>query len=493
MTWTVNAGRFGHLLHSPRAMPARLNLLFDLPMQEWWLDETNLGGSVAPAFGAAYLRALSGERLGGCEPYLMSRGNPYGTHSFPKLERLARTMLATTYGCQAPQSLGWPGLREHTREMFDAVRAREPWLLGARRMPWAAMLVSEQTRQFYAYGDIRERYLPHVFGAFRMGVEEHLPVSLVSDWELTPEGLAPYRVLLLPNAAALSDAQAEAVRAFVRAGGGVVATGDTSLADELGRPRPDFALSDLFGVSFRGRPAAPNTRPELDANFAVTVDEAYWRQRVGVATLSWGEHPLLQDARLAELVPSRSVLFRGPQVRVSSPADPAGVLVRLRPEGLDAKEPDLPGLVARQVGRGRVVYLAAGLDAALWSYAFPYQRRLLARAVEWAAGGPPPITVQAPMAVHATYFEQEGAGRRAIVHLFNGLDTGANKGIPGMDVPLREETVPISGIRVHFPAGRYRRFHVEPGNRAPKTRQEGSRTVVELPPLDLHAMLVAER
>ena len=62
MSWTVNAGRYGHFLYSPRAMPTRLNLLFDLPMQEWWLDETNLGGSIAPAFGAAYLRAVTGGR-----------------------------------------------------------------------------------------------------------------------------------------------------------------------------------------------------------------------------------------------------------------------------------------------------------------------------------------------------------------------------------------------------------------------------------------------
>ena len=63
--------------------------LFDLPMQEWWLDETNLGASVAPAFGAAYLSATVGGGPGASEPYLMSRGNPYGTHSFPRHEGAA--------------------------------------------------------------------------------------------------------------------------------------------------------------------------------------------------------------------------------------------------------------------------------------------------------------------------------------------------------------------------------------------------------------------
>ena len=52
-------------------------------MQEWWLDETNLGASVAPAFGAAYLRAVAGDRPCASEPYLMSRGNPYGTDVEP--------------------------------------------------------------------------------------------------------------------------------------------------------------------------------------------------------------------------------------------------------------------------------------------------------------------------------------------------------------------------------------------------------------------------
>lgn len=491
MSWTVNAGRYGHFLHSPRAMPTRLNLLFDLPMQEWWLDETNVGASVAPAFGAAYVRATSGGRPNASEPYLMSRGNPYGSDSFPAHEVMARAMLALTNGSLPPMSLGWPGQADSAQKLFHAIEQRSRWLTRTEPLPWAALLVSEQTRQFYAYQDIAERFLPHLFGTFRAALEEHLPLTLLNDWDVEAKTLANYRALVLANAAALSEAQVAAVRAYVHAGGGLVATAETSLCDELGRPRHDFALADLFGVSYQGRPQAPEKRPELDANFAITVDTNYWKQRTGVARLTWTDHPLPRDRRLLELVPGKAVAFRGPLVSVSEPKDAQEVAVRLTPE--QWSKPPLPALVARPFGAGRVVYLAAALDAALWSYAYPYQRRLLARALEWAAGGPPPFSVTAPMCVQAVPFLQsDREGRRLVLHLFNGINTGAHHGLPAMDVPLREETIPIHDIRVRFDRNAPKSFHVEPGGLVPKVHRDGLATVVELPPLNIHALLIGE-
>ncbi len=491
MSWTVNAGRYGHFLDSPRSMPTRLNLLFDLPMQEWWLDETNVGASVAPAFGAAYLAATTGHRPNASEPYLMSRGNPYGTDSFPAHERLTRCFLALTNGSLVPEAYGWPGHADSTDDVFRAIGRRERWLTRCEPVRWAALLVSEQTRQFYAYKDIADRYLPHVFGAFRAAAEEHLPLTLVNDWDADAGALAKYRVLVLANAAALSDAQADAVRAYVKGGGGLVATAETSLCDELGRHRRDFALADVFGISYRGRPRAPEKRADLDANFSVGVDENYWKQRVGVARLTWADHALLRDRRLSELVPGKSVTVRGPLVSVSEPKEAGEVAVRMLPEG--AKGSPLPAAVVRTFGAGRVVYLAAALDAALWSYAYPYQRRLLARALTWAAGAAYPVTVAAPMCVQATFFTQSDRdGRRLVLHLFNGVNTAANHGLPAMDVPLREETVPVHGITVRFEKDVPRQFHVEPGDEEPRVRKDGGATVVELPPLETHAMLVGE-
>ena len=64
--------------------------------------------------------------------------------------------------------------------------------------------------------------------------------------------LQAFKVLILPNVACLSDGQCDELRAFVRAGGGSVSTFETSLYDEQGTPRSDFALADLFGARRTG-------------------------------------------------------------------------------------------------------------------------------------------------------------------------------------------------------------------------------------------------
>ncbi len=83
VTWTTNAGRFGHFLSIPRNMPSRMNLLLDAPDQEFWLDETNRGTTILPALANAYIWATTNHRVAFSEPYLLTHGNPYGKDSFP--------------------------------------------------------------------------------------------------------------------------------------------------------------------------------------------------------------------------------------------------------------------------------------------------------------------------------------------------------------------------------------------------------------------------
>jgi hypothetical protein len=131
VTWTTNAGRFGHFLSIPRNMPARMNLLLDAPDQEFWLDETNRGATIVPAFANAYIWATTNHRVAFSEPYLMSHGNPYGKDSFPPQEILRRMMLALTHGTSPSIAVIQPPnlQQELYRSMDEVGNARENFAL----------------------------------------------------------------------------------------------------------------------------------------------------------------------------------------------------------------------------------------------------------------------------------------------------------------------------------------------------------------------------
>ena len=152
----------------------------------------------------------------------------------------------------------------------------------------------------------------------------------------------------------------------------------------------------------------------------------------------------------------------------------------------------LPAIVTHTFGKGRVVYLGAGIDAAYYLYSYPYQRILLQQAIEWAASAPSPISVQAPMCVHAVTMRQQRDGERLVIHLYNDLNTTAFHAKPDEDVPLREEVVPIHDIRITLRGYNIQKAHLEPEGREVevKTTPEGSELLV--PQLDVHTMVVVD-
>ena len=78
---------------------------------------------------------------------------------------------------------------------------------------------------------------------------------------------ADLKVLILPNMAAMSDAQCAAVRKFVAGGGALIATGVTSLYNEIGDARGDYGLAELFGAHFTGTAGAERAVGDADAAY----------------------------------------------------------------------------------------------------------------------------------------------------------------------------------------------------------------------------------
>ena len=102
----------------------------------------------------------------------------------------------------------------------------------------------------------------HDLGFYHALIEARLPFELLSDQvHDRPRTLTGSSLIVLANAACLSEAQCEAIRAYVARGGSVVAAYETSLRDEAGKARVRFrALPIVFGARLRLRVRAASSR-----------------------------------------------------------------------------------------------------------------------------------------------------------------------------------------------------------------------------------------
>jgi len=253
----------------------------------------------------------------------------------------------------------------------------------------------------YASGS---RFLAPYVGAYSALMRAGLPVVTLQRPHFE-DGLDGFRVLVLANVALMSDAQADAVRRFVRNGGGLVATHETSLFDEAGRRRADFAMSDVLGVHYQNTlPAAP--RPvSVEANHPLAAG-------------------LPQPLRLIHDEPLAAVSLAG--------ATRAGAF---------ADGP--PALLVRAYGRGRVVYMPGRFDSMQCFALMPAIERLFANAVRWVAPERSPIEIHAAGPVGVTLFRHP---RRLIAHLVNhqrdsqlGSDAFAPLTHVSLDIALPED------------------------------------------------------
>ena len=100
-----------------------------------------------------------------------------------------------------------------------------------------------------------------------------IPFDIIYDDNL--KDLSKYSVLILANQECLRDDQLELIREFVRQGGGLVATENSSLFDEWRRERESFGLKDLFGLE---RPTSIISMRMQDGGAMESIEEFEMRQ-----------------------------------------------------------------------------------------------------------------------------------------------------------------------------------------------------------------------
>jgi hypothetical protein len=278
----------------------------------------------------------------------------------------------------------------------------ERFLKGRRNLARVGVVWSPQTSG--AVGS--EKTEASQFGVAHALVEGRIPFEMVYEQLLDREHLERFKLLVLPNIAALSDAQAAQIRDFVDRGGSVLATFETSLYDETGRKRDDFALADLFGVRYDG------ASESLVKNSYVKFEHDT-------------RHPILQGFEDAgrmintigyAAVTPTAVFAAPPLTRV--PSYPNLPMEDVFPRQV---ETDVAEVYLHEVGAGRVAYFPGDVDSTFWQILDPDQGRVLANVVRWALDEPDVVSVTGPGVLDVGAWEGEDSLSVHLVNLTNPM------------------------------------------------------------------------
>jgi len=349
----------------------------------------------------------------------------------------------------------------------------ERYLRNEEPLARVAMVYSQQTAMFYGGPQAQRKVEDHTLGMYHALIEARVPFEMVHDRLLDAEHVDKFKLLILPNIAALSDAQCEQLRRYVARGGSILATYETSLYDEWGERRSDFGLADLFGASFRGLEG-----PVRNSYLNIEKDPA-----------TGGFHPILaglEDAgRIINGVLRVDAVPRGKIV------NPPLTLIPSYPDlPMEAVYPrvpktDIPGVFLREMGKSRIVYFPWDIDRVFWEVMAPDHGTLLANAVKWATNEDPPVEVTGPGVLDITVWRQKES---MTVHLVNLTNPMMMKG------PFREiYPVGEQRVRVRLPGGlRPRKVQLLVNGGTPRTQEAQGYLTVFVPSISIHEVVAID-
>jgi putative glycosyl hydrolase-like family 6 (GHL6) protein len=336
------------------------------------------------------------------------------------------------------------GARQEDRRQLRTAESLSRWhaenesyLVDRKPIATVGLVWSEANVDWYGRGESSTRAVLPFAGVAEALSLHRVPWRAVHADHVSRDA-AELDVLVLPNVGAMSDDQCVAIRRFVQGGAGVVATGETSLYDEDGRRRPDFALAELFGAHATGEHRGSFSGPALSP----------WSSAEGHTYLRFASAsvrpPALEGFDDADILPfgGRLEVVRGetdalvPLTFVpDSPQSP--------PENVWMREPrtTLPGLVLRATGgRGRVAYLPADLDRCFGRDRIPDHARLIANLVLWASRRPMPVTVDGPGLLDVHLYRQP---LRLVLHVVNLTNPAAFR-------PYATDVYPVGPLNVRI-------------------------------------------
>ena len=316
---------------------------------------------------------------------------------------------------------------------------------------------SQKTMDFYGRGQSRERALFEYRGLYEVLVHNHLQFDVIHDGAMEGAKLSKYKTVILPNVACLDDDEIALIDGFVKEGGNLVATYETSLFDEEGRPRDGYGLNCL--------PFSVRERRDMVGSYLLIQDKNLLKSFHDVDLMALNGELLCVEYAGSENVEFQD-LMSTPLVRNNTPefAYWEGV-------GKD------PGLLCLRIGKGRVVYLPWSIGKLYHLQGVPEYSLTMADLIDFL-NGEREVRTNAPASVEVSL----ARGRKGLViHLLNS--TGQQSKPQTEVIPLYDITVSVSAEHRTARPGAARSLVT---NQALDCRLEGDRLSITLPKLNVY-------
>jgi hypothetical protein len=354
-------------------------------------------------------------------------------------------------------------------DIYNWHHRSERYLRNEDSLARIAMVYSQQTATFYGGESARQNVEDHTLGMYQALIEARIPFEMAHDRLLDAAHVDRFKLLILPNIAALSEQQCEQLRQYVSRGGSILATHETSLYDEWGVRRQNFGLSDLFAVKFNGRIEGPMQ------NSYLRIED---RRNPLLAGIEDTER-IINGVHRVDVSPTEK--FPNPPLTLipSYPDLPMEMVYPRQPKT------DIAQVYLREIGKSRVVYFPWDIDRTFWEVLSTDHGKLLRNAVEWAANEEKPVTVSGPGVLDVTVWRQKES---MTVHLVNLTNPMMMKG------PLRE-IIPLTSqkVRVRLPQGKKAsKVQLLVAGGSPRVQDAGRYLILTVPSIEVHEVVAID-
>ncbi|WP_257348947.1 beta-galactosidase trimerization domain-containing protein [Pseudalkalibacillus decolorationis] len=261
-------------------------------------------------------------------------------------------------------------------------------------------------------GDARGSFI----GLYDALSRSRIPFDVIDDESINDRSFKKYEVIILPNISVLTENQSNLIKDYVKNGGNIIASFDTSLYDENGKQRAQPLLADVFGINeFKTIRKCKYDHIQVDQNNEL---------------LDGIDQTLIPAALLgANVIP-----------------DPTSTSIMSYRETQKSRYSELPNqtiypyILRNKFGEGGSVYFAGNVGEFYESYAFPEYRKLIQNAILSLTD----VSIKIKTAIHLESIHvslRKQQDDRIMLHLINYSGS--------MTRPITE-VIPITDIQIEF-------------------------------------------